>query len=104
MLILIVAIVLTIVFATKKDSGEAEVFIDGKLYEYIDLSVDRDYTILDGDMTLSVKDGAISVSHSNCKEQLCVHSSAISKNGGMIVCLPNKVMIKIVSKEVDVIV
>lgn len=102
--VFIALIVLTIVFSTAgKTSSEAIVYVDGEIYQYLDLTKDGEYEILDGDMTIKVNNGYVSVSHSNCKEQICVHSSAISKDGGMIVCLPNKVMIKISSKEVDAI-
>jgi len=102
--IFIALVVLTIVFSTgSKTSNEAIVYVDGKVYQYIDLSKDGNYDILDGDMTLQVKNGSLKVAHSNCPEQTCVHSSSISNEGGMIICLPNKVIIKVTSKEVDVI-
>ena len=102
-LILVVAVVLTIVLATAHKAQYAEVYVDGNLKYTLDLSVDNTIEILDGKMTLRVQDGKVFVGHSDCAEQLCVHSSPIGKDGGMIVCLPNKVVIKTVSKKVDAI-
>ena len=101
--ILVVAIILTAIFATRKDDGIAQIYVDGQLKYELDLSADAELSILDGKMTVAVKDGKVYVMDSDCAEQLCVQSSAVSSSGGMIVCLPNKVAIKVVAKEVDAI-
>ena len=54
-------------------------------------------------MTLGIEGGKVSVLRSDCEEQLCVHSAAQSVSGGLIVCLPNHVVIEIGEREVDVI-
>jgi len=102
-LIVVVLVVLTLVFALKSDADEAEIYVDGELKYRLDLREDTTLDILDGKMTIEVKDGKISVKKSDCLEELCVHSSAIGTDGGMIVCLPNKVVIKVVAREVDAI-
>lgn len=102
-LIVVVLVVLTLVFAFGKDATEAEIYIDGQLKYRLNLSEDTTLELLDGKMIVKVSGGKISVAQSNCAEQLCVHSSAIDKDGGMIVCLPNKVVIKVVAREVDAI-
>ncbi len=101
--ILLIAIILTVVFATRKDDGVAQIYIDGQLKYELDLSANTELSILDGKMTVAIKDGKVFVKDSDCAEQLCVQSSAISSNGGMIVCLPNKVVVKVVAKEVAAI-
>lgn len=101
--VLIVAVALTVWAALREEGGTAEIYIDGRLA--YSLSLDRDAVVeLDGvNMTVRVKDGKISVLSSDCPEQLCVHSAPIGSTGGMIVCLPNKVVIKVTGKEVDAI-
>ena len=103
LLVFIVAIVLTIVLATGQKSLYAEVYIDGKLTYTLNLSENQTLEILGGKMTLKVEDGKIYVLDSDCPEQLCVNSAPIGKDGGMIACLPNKVVIKTTSKRVDAI-
>ena len=50
-----------------------------------------------------VKDGKVYVEHSDCKEQLCVHQTPITKDGGSIVCLPNRVVIRVENREIDAV-
>lgn len=101
--VLLVAVALTIWLSVRDVGGEAEVYIDGELKYVLDLSEDTELVILDGKMTIEVENGEIYVKDSDCPEQLCVQSAHISSSGGMIVCLPNKVVIKIASREVDAI-
>lgn len=102
--LLVVVIVVAIVFATRPHSATvAEVYIDGRLAYSLDLSKNADIELLDGRMTICVEDGKVFVKDSDCKEQLCAHSAPISGEGGMIVCLPNKVVIKVATEEVDAI-
>lgn len=101
--VLIVSIVLTIVFSLGEEAPYAEIYIDGKLAYQLDLRTDKTLDILDGGMRVEIKDGKAYVSYSDCSEQLCVHSSPVSSEGGMIVCLPNRVVIKVSSGEVDAI-
>lgn len=39
------------------------------------------------------------MSAADCPDQICVNSAHINAHGGSIVCLPNKVILKIVSGE-----
>ncbi|MCI8608349.1 MAG: NusG domain II-containing protein [Firmicutes bacterium] len=48
---------------------------------------------------ITIKDGQVSMSFSDCKNQVCVNSGAISETKDTIVCLPNKVLIEIQSKQ-----
>lgn len=102
-LVVIVLVALTIAFALRSDADEADVYVDGKLVHKLDLQKDATVEILDGKMQIKVENGKVFVSKSDCPNQLCVHASPIGKEGGVIVCLPNKVVIKIVSREVDAI-
>ena len=51
----------------------------------------------------NIENGKAYIAKSDCHNQLCVHAQAIGKEGGVIVCLPNKVVVKVVAKEVDAI-
>lgn len=101
--LIIVLVVLTIVFALKDGADTAEIYIDGDLKYTLDLSVDKEIELLEGKMKIVVSEGRIYVKHSDCAEQLCVHSTPLSSHGGVIVCLPNKVVIKVATREVDAI-
>lgn len=103
LIVLIVAVVFTVLGAVRGDGGEARVYIDGELKYSFSLATDGEYAILGGRMIIAVKDGKAYVASSDCAEQLCVHSSPVSAEGGMIVCLPNRVVIEIEGGEVDAV-
>lgn len=48
-----------------------------------------------------VKDGVVSMSDANCRDQICVKTQAIAQNGGIIVCLPHKVTVEIYSENAE---
>ena len=51
-----------------------------------------------------IHSGEVSMPEANCPNQVCVRHKKISKNGEMIVCLPNEVFVQIEGgkeKEVD---
>ena len=35
----------------------------------------------------------------NCRDLICVHHKAISGNGESIVCMPNRIVVEVVSDE-----
>lgn len=48
-----------------------------------------------------IKDGVVSISEANCRDQICVKTQAITQNGGIIVCLPHKVTVEIFSENAE---
>jgi hypothetical protein len=46
-----------------------------------------------------IKDNTVHMDYSDCKNQVCVNTGKISKPGETIVCLPNYVIVEIVSSE-----
>lgn len=101
--VFIIAAALAIYFMTKPTGSEVYIYKDGKLLEAVSLSVEKTVKI-DEHITVKISGGAAFVLKSDCKGQDCVKAGKISKVGEMIVCLPNKVVIKIVGDgEVDYI-
>ena len=45
--------------------------------------------------TVVIENGSVYVSDADCKNQICVNHSPITKKGGSIICLPNKVIVEI---------
>lgn len=101
--VLLVAAALSVAFALRGGGDEARVYVDGVLRYTFALDTDGVYDILDGRMTLEVRDGKVSVTRSDCEGQECVHSAPQSAEGGMIVCLPNHVIIQVGEREVDAV-
>lgn len=46
---------------------------------------------------VSIQDNTVHMAYSDCKNQVCVHTGIISDHGGTIVCLPNYVIVEIIS-------
>lgn len=101
--VFIIAAALAIYFMTKPTGSEVYIYKDGKLLETVSLSTEKTVKV-DEHITVKISGGAAYVLKSDCKGQDCVKAGKISKVGEMIVCLPNKVVIKIVGDgEVDYI-
>ncbi len=101
--VFIIAAVLAIYFMTKPTGSEAYIYKDGVLLEAVSLSEEKTVKI-DEYISVRISGGAAYVLKSDCKGQDCVKAGKISKTGEMIVCLPNKVVVKIVGDgEVDYI-
>ena len=52
-----------------------------------------------GTNTVQIENGKVKMAAANCPDQICVHQKAISRNGESIICLPNKIVLKIVDGE-----
>ena len=97
--VLLLAGVLIAVQKVVSTGGAAQVVVtvDGKDYgtyslrqeQVIRIETDHGYN------ELTIKDGQASVTASDCKNQVCVHSMAISQSGQSIICLPHKLIIQI---------
>lgn len=105
LLLLIIGIAISIYLQFFMPYGSvAQVFLDGELVEQIDLktvSVPYELQVGDGN-TLLVENGAISMCKADCPDQLCVKQGKITGGVYPIVCLPNRVTVKILSKQEDV--
>lgn len=54
--------------------------------------------------TVVIQNGQVYMESATCPDQVCVKHKSISKNGEMIICLPNKVFVEIESdhnSEID---
>lgn len=112
-LILIAALVMAVgiimYFAqTEADGKTAIILKDGREINRIDLNSAEKYEItVGGEYTNKIvcENGSIGVVHSTCPGGVCVNSGSISEAGRSIVCLPNRMEIRITgSSDVDVVV
>lgn len=69
----------------------------GKVFGTYPLSEDRTIEVKQDSHInkITIKNGQVSMSFSDCHGQDCVQQHAISQTGESIVCLPNKVMLEI---------
>ena len=98
-LLAIVLTVFLVVTLTKKEGAYVEVVIDGELYATYPLAIPREVTLNGGTNILVIEDGKAYLSYANCPDHTCVNTGKISYNGQSIVCLPNRLTVKVVSTD-----
>ncbi len=89
----------------KTDTGtKVEVIADGRPVEEFAFGSSEQRVELENGMVLIADEHGVKVEHSDCKDKICIKSGYINKNGQVIVCLPKKTVIRIVTTsetEVD---
>lgn len=105
-LAVVILIVLSAAMFVPRQSGgscQAEVYQDGKRIHVLDLNRNGTYTV-EGEYTnvIQVRDHKISIIESDCPGGDCMHTGWISSAGQTIVCLPNRVEVRLFgSGDVD---
>jgi len=75
----------------------AVVEADGRHCCRLDLSVDTQREVRGplGETVIQVRDGRIRIADSPCPHKICVRTGWIDRAGCMIVCLPNRVVVRV---------
>ena len=89
------------IFLGSKAKSKQLIIESGENIWYYQLDKDRELKIegILGESTIEIKDGIVFFEESPCPNKLCVQSSAITKNGEWIACLPNGVFVRIEGKD-----
>lgn len=82
----------------KQAAATITVTVNGEVYGTYSLKHDQEISIGNTNQ-LVIKDGKADMIEADCPDQICVDHKAISKNKESIVCLPNKVIVEVVSGE-----
>jgi len=94
-------IALAVFFFTRADGEYAVILINGKesarysLSENIEISIKTE----NGENTLKIENGKATIIHATCPDGICVDHRPIKYSGETIVCLPNKLVIRIDSAK-----
>ena len=99
-IILVVGIPLSVLSLTEGIGGDkVRISLDGEIYGVYPLGEDREIDVTEDGHTnhITIKDGQVSMSYSTCLNQICVNTGAISETKNAIVCLPNRVVVEIIS-------
>lgn len=101
--IIFVIIILFIVNNIKSNnkSEAIEIYINNKLYRSIPIDEDEDLKI-EGEFGynyIKIHDNGVEITEASCPDKVCVESGFISKPSERIVCMPNKVVIKIKASD-----
>ena len=104
--IFIIALLVLVFIRLPKKGNVAIVYYDNKEILKINLKIDNTYTVegYNGDVTLEVLNGKIKVSDEISPKHLCSRQGYISNSYESIICLPNKIVVKIDNSEIDAVV
>ena len=104
-LVAVLAVSVALFFLPPGDSGhiQAQIYQGGKLLKTLSLDEEISFEIT-GKYTnvITVSEGEIAITASDCPGEDCVHSGAIHSSGRSIVCLPNEVEVRVVNAASDV--
>ena len=100
-----VIIWIAISFIYEGDGAFVEVAVDGKIKNVYPLDEDGEYCIAIEEFvnTIQIKDGEVYMKDANCPDKLCVKQGKISKDGQSIICLPHKMVVRVVSEQEDIV-
>ncbi len=87
-----------------RTGSQVQVRVSGEVVATFPLNRDTSYTIQGADggtNQLEIQDGSAWVSQASCPDKLCMGMGKISKSGQSIVCLPNQVVVEVVSGKED---
>ncbi|MGB4984721.1 MAG: NusG domain II-containing protein [Erysipelotrichaceae bacterium] len=89
---------------TNQNNKQAIVEYKGKEVLRIDLTIDGQYVVSGtlGDVVIEVQDQQIRVTKETSNYHLCSYQGFVSNNAIPIICLPNDIVITIVSNESNV--
>ncbi len=100
-ILLMIAIAGFFLFRISGQGTLVEIKIAQKTYGTYDLNIDQEVLISDDQglllMKCLIKSGSVRVLESDCPDKICIDEGSIKLTGQTIVCLPNKVVIKIIS-------
>lgn len=87
----------------KNENKKVLITINGNVYKEFPLTKNIDKKIhIDskfGHNTIVINNGKVFMDESDCKDKICIKKGEISIVGDSIICLPNRLIIKIISDE-----
>lgn len=106
-IVIIFSIIITavLVFALSLNSSYEqnvlEIYQDGALIKTISLSNSVNETIEFEELTVEIDGTKVRVIDSQCFDHVCENTGYIEETGEVIVCMPNKLLLKIVGEETE---
>lgn len=100
-LLILILITLIIINTTKEQGNTAVVYYEDKEVLKIDLSINKEYKVKGflGDVVIEVKDNKVRVIEETSPNNICQKQGYIKDSTKTIVCLPNKIIIKITNDK-----
>ncbi|WP_315077473.1 NusG domain II-containing protein [uncultured Clostridium sp.] len=95
--------VMFITNSNKYNSSYVEVYSQGKLYKKLPLNEDSGKTSLTidnelGENVIEINNEQVKIIDADCPDKICVKAHAISKPGESLICLPHKLVVRIIGE------
>lgn len=80
------------------EAVKIEIYVDNKLYKTYSINSNEEINIEteNGYNIVKIHDHGVEITEASCPDKVCIHSGFITKPSESIVCLPNKINIKII--------
>lgn len=101
-LVVVIAVAGACLYFFRGEGNAVTVSVDGKVIATYPLNEDRVediYTEKDGHNRLVIKDGKAWVETASCPDGICAAHKPIHREGESVVCLPNKVVITVITAD-----
>ena len=104
--LLVSVVALVYLFVFRKQGDTVKVTVDGKLYGTYSLSQNHSENIHTGQNgeelnRFVINDGKVYMEKASCPDGICVAHRSVFRDGESIVCLPNRVVITVISDSSD---
>lgn len=85
-----------------KDAGDIlRITVDNEIYGEYSLNQDQMIEI-NGSNICEIADGEVRMIQADCPDQICIKTNAITKKGGTIICLPNRVFLEVIPTDTSI--
>lgn len=105
-IIFILIVILSLFLYTgNQESTTVVIEVEGEIYGKYPIDDYREIDI-NGTNTLTIDETGVYMSHADCSDQICLQHYKLTTNLGVIVCLPNEIIVHIegpTESEVDII-
>lgn len=106
-LVLVILVIVSIGFLVtrilhRQPAAVVEISVDGEVTASYPLDQDTDvvlHGVGGGTNHLIIQDGSAWITEATCPDKVCIHQGKINENGQMLVCLPNRLIVKVSSSE-----
>lgn len=103
-LLAISTVILSVLWSTTGKDGELRAEIEASGVQYLmPLSQDGHLDLQGpiGETRVEVLDGEVFISHSDCRDKICIAMGHVSTPSGWLACLPNRVFITVSALNPD---
>ena len=102
-IIALAALIFILINSFSSNGNKVIIEQDAKQIAILDLNKNQEYEVYDKSGNICnivlISDGLASMKYANCKDKICVNHNKTSKNNESIICLPNKVIVTVVSDK-----